>query len=396
MTRFYPYTFIVLLISALLPFNAAASSSNSVKVFILSGQSNMEGKGSATTLEAVLNNPEHKHRDVIKHLKQDGEWVKRDDVFVTYLDRKATELSPAHGPLSVGFGSLKKQKDENGKWYNVPGVGPELGIGWVLGEHFDEQVVLIKAAWGGRSVKHTFRPPSAMPSGAELQAVHAAAKQKNPGKMFEEVRSKYGEDYRKVLTEVARVLDDLDQYVPGYNKDVGYELAGFIWFQGWNDMVGGGNPDYTEQMAHFIRDMRRDLGAPGLPFVIGEMGCQGVSAGDGYARFREQQHAVAEIEAFQGNVAVAETAKYWPKHLDTSKEYRAFGRELRANNAKALDDPTRVDPDEFVRVNWTEKHAAIMPYRSDRPFHYMGSGLCYYRMGASMGRAMVGLLDEKD
>ncbi|MEM6505119.1 MAG: sialate O-acetylesterase [Planctomycetota bacterium] len=396
MNRHYQYALLALFVSMQICFNAASSSSRPVKVFILSGQSNMEGKASATTLEAVLNNPEHEHRGTIRHLKQDGKWVKRDDVFVTYLDRKATELSPAHGPLSVGFGSLKKSKDENGKWYNVPGVGPELGIGWVLGEHFDEPVLLIKAAWGGRAVKHTFRPPSAMPSDAEFEAMLSDAKKKNPDATLEAIRSKYGEDYRKVLTEVARVLDDLDQYVPGYTAEQGYELAGFIWFQGWNDMVGGGNPDYTDQLAHFIRDMRRDLGAASMPFVIGEMGCQGVNAGGGYALFREQQHAVAEIEAFKGNVAVAETAAYWPTHLDTSKEYRAFGKELRANNAKALDDPTRVDPDEFVRVNWTEKHAAIMPYRSDRPFHYMGSGLCYYRMGASMGRAMVGLIDGRE
>ena len=137
-----------------------------VKVFILSGQSNMEGKAAVTTLDAVLNNPEHEHHDTIKHLKKDGQWVKREDVFVTFLDRTPTAVSPAHGPLTVGFGSTMKLKDEQGKWQRVSGVGPELGIGWVLGEHFDEPVLLIKAAWGGRSVKHTFRPPSAMPSEA--------------------------------------------------------------------------------------------------------------------------------------------------------------------------------------------------------------------------------------
>ena len=45
-----------------------------------------------------------------------------------------------------------------------PGIGPELGIGHVLGDFFEEPVLLIKAAWGGRSVKYSFRPPSAMPS----------------------------------------------------------------------------------------------------------------------------------------------------------------------------------------------------------------------------------------
>ncbi|MEM6260233.1 MAG: sialate O-acetylesterase [Planctomycetota bacterium] len=394
--RFYLHPLIALVVTALLPFHAAASSGKPVKVFILSGQSNMEGKASATTLEAVLNNPEHEHRGVIKHLKQDGQWVERDDVFVTYLDRKATELSPSHGPLSVGFGSLMKLKDENGRWHNHPGVGPELGIGWVLGEHFDEPVLLIKAAWGGRSVNHTFRPPSAMPSEADLQAHLERRKTKNPDATLGELRASYGEDYRKVLSEVTRVLDDIDQYVPGYDEAAGFEIAGFVWFQGWNDMVSGGNPAYTEQLAHLIRDMRRDLHAPGLPFVIGELGHKGVDAGGGYERFRRWQRAVVAMDEFTGTVAYAETAKYWPTHLDTSEEYRAFGKLAGANKRKPLDDPTRVDPAEFVRVNWTEKHAHIMPYRSDRPFHYMGSGLCYYRMGESMGRAMVGLIDGRD
>jgi alpha-galactosidase len=389
--RFYLYPLIALLVSALLPFNAAASAGKPVKVFILSGQSNMEGKASATTLQAVLDNPEHEHRDAIKHLKQDKQWVKRDDVFVTFLDRAATELSPGHGPLSVGFGSLKKLKEEGVGWQNYPGVGPELGIGWVLGEHFDEPVLLIKAAWGGRSVNQSFRPPSAMPSEAELAAHLEKRKQKHPDATLEELRESYGSDYRKVLSEVSRVLDDIDQYVPGYKKDDGYEIAGFIWFQGWNDMVSGGNPAYTEQLSHFIRDMRRDLNTPGLPFVIGEMGCKGVDAGGGYERFRQWQRAVVAKAEFKGNVAYAETAKYWPTHLDTSEEYRAFGKLAGANKRKPLNDPTRVDPAEFLRVNWTEKHADIMPYRSDRPFHYMGSGLCYYQMGESMGKAMLGL-----
>lgn len=372
-----------------------AAAGQPLKVFILSGQSNMEGKAAVTTLDAVLNDAEHQHRDTIKHLKKDGKWVQRDDVFVTFLDRTPTALRPAHGPLSVGFGSIKKLKDDQGKWQTVAGVGPELGIGWVLGEHFDEPVLLIKAAWGGRSVEQTFRPPSAMPSEAELKAALESAKKKNPDATLEEVREKYGRDYRKVLSEVARVLDDIDQYVPGYKKEDGYEIAGFIWFQGWNDMVSGGNPDYTAQLSHFICDMRRDLNAPEMPFVIGEMGCQGVDAGGGYERFRQWQRAVVAKPAFDGNVAYAETAKYWPTHLDTSEEYRSFKKLVGANKRKSLDDPTRVDPDEYVRVNWTQKHAHIMPYRSDRPYHYMGSGLCYYQMGESMGKAMIGLLDDK-
>ena len=52
-------------------------------------------------------------------------------------------------------------------------------------------------------------------------------------------------------------------------------MAGFVWFQGWNDQYGGAEHEYESNMAHFIRDVRKDLKAPQLPFVIGVMGQNG-------------------------------------------------------------------------------------------------------------------------
>lgn len=269
-----------------------------VKVFILSGQSNMEGKAAAHTLDAVINDP--KTRAQFEHLKPNGKWLVRDDVFVTYLDKKTKGESPLplFGPLTVGFGSQKQIRDADNKRITVPSLGPELGIGVVLGEHYEEPVLLIKAAWGGRAVRYSFRPPSALPTDEQIKAEVAAINAKrqaaidrqkaNPKKKpkptrppatFEARKEGYGSDYRKILSETKRVLDDISQYVPNYDADQGYELAGFIWFQGWNDGIGSGNPDYLDQMSHFIRDIRRDLKAPALPFVIGELGTDGPKAG---------------------------------------------------------------------------------------------------------------------
>ena len=52
------------------------------------------------------------------------------------------------------------------------------------------------------------------------------------------------------------------------------ELVGFVWFQGWNDQYGG-QGEYCLNLKHFIEDMRRDLKAPNLPFVIVAMGQNG-------------------------------------------------------------------------------------------------------------------------
>ena len=400
------------LVVALGTFVSVATEANeAVQVFILAGQSNMEGKAAAYTLDAALKDP--LLVETFEHLKQGDQWTVRDDVFVTFLDNTGRGGFPKHGGLTVGFGSEKTVRNEAGVKVPHPGVGPELGIGHVLGDRLDSPVLLIKAAWGGRAVKYSFRPPSAMPEDealraevAEIEARRQAAieraekakaegrrgKQPPAPRSFEAHKAGYGADYRRILSETQRVLEDIAAYVPNYDPEAGYDLAGFIWFQGWNDGVGAGNPDYTEQMAHFIRDMRRDLGAPELPFVIGELGTDGLEATGWVAAFRQQQSAIATIDEFQGNVKVAETAPYWPSVPDMSAEWASFRILAQANSDRSEDDPLRVDPGEFYRQNWENKYRAQLAYTSDKRYHYLGSGACYYEMGASMGRAMLELL----
>ena len=91
--------------------------------------------------------------------------------------------------------------------------------------------------------------------------------------------------YRLMLEHIRKVLGDIKAVYPAYDAKAGYELAGFVWFQGWNDMVDGGTyptrgqpgsyDAYSKNLAHFIRDVRKDLKAPKLPFVIGVMGAGG-------------------------------------------------------------------------------------------------------------------------
>ncbi len=369
----------------------AASAAGPVKVFVLAGQSNMEGKAAASTLKAVIDDPATQER--FKHLKPGDNWAVRDDVWVTYLDRKESPVAPRFGPLTIGFGSPKRVRDATGKRRMEPGVGPELGIGWVLGDYFAEPVVLIKAAWGGRALKHTFRPPTAMPTDQELQQHLDQVRKKNPQMSRAELHASYGRDYRKIVKETQSVLKALNNYCPDYDESAGYQLAGFIWFQGWNDGVGKGNPAYTEQLAHFVRDIRKDLNAPGLPFVIGELGIDGPNAKGWVAKFREQQRAVAALPEFEKNVRIAPTAAYWPEEPDLSQEWQAFRTAAKANESKPKDDPTRVNPGAFYQQNWLAKYQRQLAFTSDKRYHYRGSGRCYYQMGQSMARAMIELLD---
>ena len=140
------------------------------------------------------------------------------------------------GPLAMGF-SVYGDKHH---------FGPELQFGHVLGDHFDNQVLLIKTAWGGKSLYKDFRPPS---SGGEV-----------------------GPYYTKMIADVRTALENLKTEFPGYN-DQGYELAGFVWYQGWNDGVDPKKavPEYEQNLVNLINDVRKEFKAPKLPFVIGEL-----------------------------------------------------------------------------------------------------------------------------
>ena len=261
---------------------ANAPKADPVKVFVLAGQSNMEGQG---FIKADPKRNEGKGSleyltkykataDKFKHLlgKKAGEWAVRDDVWIHYLDRK--------GKLTVGYGA----KDDR--------IGPELGFGHVIGEATEEPVLLVKLAWGGKSLAVDFRPPS---TGGEV-----------------------GPFYKEIVDRTKAVLKDLKKEFPEFG-DRGYELAGFGWHQGWNDRVNQAfNDEYEKNMAHFIRDVRKDLGVKGLPFVIAETGMTGPDEKHPRAlSLMKAQAAVAEYEEFKGNVAFVKTQSFWRKEEDS-------------------------------------------------------------------------------
>ena len=185
----------------------AAEPARKLKVFILAGQSNMEGQavvdltgrdyneGKGTLVE-VMARPGNAER--YAHLRdKDGKWVVRQDVWVRYQREKQPLLS---GGLSVGYAVY------GGKHH----FGPEFQFGHVVGAAYRDQVLLIKTAWGGKSLYRDFRPPSA---GGEV-----------------------GPYYVKMVAEVREALANLKKDFPAYDG-AQVELAGFVWYQGWNDGV---------------------------------------------------------------------------------------------------------------------------------------------------------------
>ena len=69
---------------------------------------------------------------------------------------------------------------------------------------------------------------------------------------------------------------------------------------------------YSELLAHFIRDVRKDMAAPNLPFVIGVMGVGGLKDESvDMLAFRRAMTAPAAMPEFKGNVVAVQTAPFW-------------------------------------------------------------------------------------
>lgn len=322
----------------------AADPPKPVKVFILAGQSNMEGKAKMSLLEYQAKQPAT--ADLFKHLRRDGKWVERDDVWIKFLDRK--------GKLTVGYGSPNC-------------IGPELEFGTVVGDHYSEPVLLIKTAWGGRSLYRDFRSPSAdFPPQVVLDKMLAELKKKNADATLDDVKKPFGASYRAMLSEVNETLGDLKKHFPSYEGQ-GYELAGFIWFQGWNDMINADyTAEYTANLTHFIRDVRKDLKSPKLPFVIGQMGVGGNNPDANVKKFKAAQAAVMEVPEFKGNVALVKTDAYW----DTEAEA-------------------------VYKKGWRENLEEWNKVGSDYPYHYLGSAKTMCKIGRAFGEAVLELRGEK-
>lgn len=197
-----------------------ADESNSVRVFILAGQSNMEGKAPNALLEHQAK--EIKTKDLFAHLRKDDQWIVRDDVFVKFLERK--------GGLTIGYGSPDR-------------TGVELEFGTAMGDLFDAPVLLIKTAWGGHSLFKNFRSPSAgFPGDDVLQRELVQAQERvrreneknkkdDPLPTMDDIKAQCGSSYRDMLAEVRDVSENYANLFPAL-KGKKFELAGFVWFQG--------------------------------------------------------------------------------------------------------------------------------------------------------------------
>jgi alpha-galactosidase len=302
----------------------ASAQGKKLKVFVLAGQSNMEGHAAISTFDYIGKDPHT--APILKEMRNpDGTPRVCDKVWMSYLTGPydGSANGEGVGKLTAGFGARGDQPTRDcGK------IGPEFTFGIYMEKGLTQPILIIKTAWGGRSLNTEFRPPSAGPYKLpkEIQEVwdqhpqgaHGIPKLEDRKKWQDEKDAASGVFYRMMVEHVKKVLADPKRVCPEYDQEAGYELAGFVWLQGFNDLVDGqtypnGNYDeYSRLLSHFISDVRRDLSAPKMPFVIGVLGVGGESENES---FRKAMAAPADMPEFKGNVVAVETAPFWDQDI---------------------------------------------------------------------------------
>lgn len=218
-----------------------------------------------------------------------------------------------------------------------------------------------------------------------------------------EAEKQKGAFYRDMITYVKSVLSDVKKHHPAYDPAAGYELAGFLWFQGWNDMIDtgvypnrekpGGYDQYTWLMEHLIRDLRKDLNAPKMPAIIGVIGIGGVNEKGNIGRLQQAQLAVAEKPEFKGNVIAVETGKYWDHELAALvqkvgkvNEQAGTFRYEQGLEGEALKKAVL----EYRAKNITPEEELILKTAvSDGDFHYLGSAKIMVGIGRGFAEALA-------
>ncbi len=309
-----------------------------IKVFILSGQSNMVGYGhtedgnggvvgGAGSLRYLAAHdseyPEFNYSSLLVDPKQlaTSAWKTNPKVKLWWRNGGSGKLG---GPVQKGdLGPLTS----NGRWF-----GPEFGFGQIIGDYYkNDDVLLIKPSWGGHNLVSQFRSPNAVAKrGGEI-----------------------GTSYIEMFNNAREVLDNLGKEFPEW-EGRGYQIVGFAWHQGTSDK----SPDkvaeeYKYNLPDFISAVRSEFGKPNLPFVIATtgMGYGGEPSPPPYDNY----HAV-------------ERAQLWVAGVDKP--------------ANVLSDDTRA------------YYEAPEVSPRNQGFHWNGNARSYFRVGLGLGKNMVELLGK--
>ncbi|MAZ31317.1 MAG: hypothetical protein CMP57_04395 [Flavobacteriales bacterium] len=257
-----------------------AKTDSKLRVFVLAGQSNMEGFGTVQDAEndpgSLTNIIENDEPGNWSEVGQPGNWNSLNDAYIYFANNGDTIKTN----VTVGQG-------------NDPNlIGAELMFAHKIDDYYEDPILIIKTAWGGKNLAQDFRPPSA---GGET-----------------------GEYYNKMIETIHEVTQNLSTEFPDI-EITDFEISGFTWFQGWND--GASEEflqEYESNLYHLVNDVRNDLESPELPFVIANSGHGGFSfTSDGWVQDMQNIVSVSQENVgcndflFGGKVGFVETKQYY-------------------------------------------------------------------------------------
>lgn len=380
---------IVTAVLIVLSCNIVMASGKPLKVYILAGQSNMQGSAHFKTFKAIGDDKETSAllNDI---LDQNGDPAVCDNAWITYFTQQDDRDTVLQGRIEVGYG------------FDHVRIGPEYAFGIYMDQAHDEPILIIKTAWGGKSLAVDFRPPSSGPYVPSLKEKDLA---NVPSK------SAVGYYYREMIRHVRETLsnaESIKKIVPGYDPQQGFELAGFVWFQGWNDMCNRYYLEqYTENMINFISDVRKELDKPDLPFIVGILGVYGTDPDSRkfdkslpVSDFRKAQFAAVQqydqkvSKPYRGNVIAVDSGPYyelglsdiyWKQRLTKEWDYHVKQGDMTRREAKK--ERERYG---FTGNGLTKKEQRILDRcASDAEYHYLGSGKTFVRFGKALEEAML-------
>lgn len=340
-----------------------------VKVFILSGQSNMVGQGDINgtalgTLETITKR-EGKFPNL---LNASNAWTSRNDVAY-----RGVVSAIAKAQLAPGQGN------------SATAIGPELGFGHVMGYHHDEPVLILKSSMGGRALGWDFLPPGSVPYavGSTTYAGYGNSPASwttgtTPvptafygGYQYDQCFLKKA-DWAPAgasLPAVFNVTDVLDNFATEYPEYAaqGFEIAGFAWWQGWNDGLSYTSAyanRYEVNMAQFIRRIRSYYEGrypgnikPKAPFVLATCAFEGWN--EAYLNQYLTRRAVIN----------AQFAMIDPKYPDF------------VGSVKTVE----------ARGYWRDKSISPSP-GGNQGYHYNRNAETFMLVGDALGRGMIDLL----
>jgi hypothetical protein len=307
-----------------------------VQVFILLGQSNMVGLGKIARGEVSLENAV-KNKNKYPYLVDDaGNWSERKDVrYVRVMDGKG-------GGMQLF----------NNDWMTIKTcktIGPEFGIGHVVGDAVDAPVMILKSCIGNRSLGWDLLPPGSQQY--EVDGKIYAGYKESPdswakGTVPKPIGWYAGKQYDDDMANAKKVLGELDKYYPGAMK---YQVAGFFFWQGEKDCGNAVHASHYEQnLVRFIKQLRKDFDAPNAKFVLATLG-----------------------EATKG----------------------CAGNEGKVLEAQLAVDGTSGKYPEF-KGNVTTVYSNPLAHGGSGNSHYGGNAETYMDVGEAMGKAMVELLNK--